>query len=263
MATVSSYGVEIYYDVYADGDRPWVVFAHGAGGNVACWWQQVPAFYERYNLITFDHRGFGRSRCTHAQFREARNVADLEAVLAAVGVERTALICQSMGGWTGLGFALAHPERVTALVMSHTYGGIRAAAIADLRSPAAERGFPSEPFGHWALALDLPERDPTRAHLYRVLGGFNVDFNAFGGIAAFRELDLGVGPEQLAGFAVPTLFVTADGDVVIPPAAIEAACALVPGAELVNLGASGHSSYFEIPERFNATVADFLARHVG
>ena len=103
MATTQSRGVEIHYDVYADGDRPWLVFAHGAGGNGTCWWQQVPDFFDDYNIVTFDHRGFGRSRCTREQFKEARNVEDLNAVLAAAGVENAALVCQSMGGWTGLG----------------------------------------------------------------------------------------------------------------------------------------------------------------
>jgi len=261
MAAVNSAGVDIHYDVYADGDRPWLVFAHGAGGNAACWWQQIPYFYRNYNLVTFDHRGFGRSRCSLEQFREACNVADLEAILAAVGIDRAALVCQSMGGWTGLRFALDHPQRVTALVMSHTYGGIRAEAIDGARDATAERGFPSEPFGHWAVALDLPERNPALAHLYRTIGAFNVDFNAFGGVQAFRDLDLGVDPEELTGYGVPTLFVTADHDVVILPAAIEAAHALTPGSELINLGDSGHSSYFEIPEVFNSTVAQFLARH--
>jgi hypothetical protein len=41
VAAVNSSGVDIHYDVYADGERPWLVFAHGAGGNAACWWQQV------------------------------------------------------------------------------------------------------------------------------------------------------------------------------------------------------------------------------
>ena len=118
-----------------------------------------------------------------------------------------------------------------------------------------------ESCGEKELALDLPERNPTLAHLYRALGAFNVDFNAFGGVQAFRELAVDVDPEELRGYGVPTLFVTADHDVVILPTAIEAAHALTPGSEFINLGDSGHSSYFEIPEIFNSTVAGFLDRH--
>ena len=88
-----------------------------------------------------------------------------------------------------------------------------------------------------------------------------MDFNAFGGVQVFRELAVDVDPEELRGYGVPTLFVTADHDVVILPAAIEAAHALTPGSEFINLGDSGHSSYFEIPEIFNSTVAEFLDRH--
>ena len=46
----------------------------------------------------------------------------------------------------------------------------------------------------------------------------------------------------------------------IPPAVVEIGVALTPGAELVNLGDAGHSSYFEIAADFNEVVAAFLTR---
>ena len=255
MAEIDSEGVAIHYDVYRDGDRPWLVFAHGAGGNAASWWQQVPCFYDDFNIVTFDHRGFGRSRCTAAQFDAAHFVGDLERVLGAAGVERAALVCQSMGGRTGLGFALAHPERVWALVMSHTVGGLTSTAIRDARA-AVQRPEPSQPFGSWAVALDLPEKNLALAHLYNRIGAFNLDFQSFGtGALAGAPT---VEARDVSSFDVPTLFVTADNDLVIPRAAVELGAAMLPGCRLVNLGDAGHSSYFEIAAEFNRTVAEFL-----
>ena len=61
MSYAENGNAKIYYETYGDG--PALVFAHGAGGNASSWWQQVPHFAERYRVITFDHRGFGRSTC--------------------------------------------------------------------------------------------------------------------------------------------------------------------------------------------------------
>ncbi len=59
MATFSFGGTDLYYEVHGSG--PAVVFAHGAGGSHLSWWQQVPAFRDRYTCVTIDHRGFGQS----------------------------------------------------------------------------------------------------------------------------------------------------------------------------------------------------------
>ena len=68
------------------------------------------------------------------------------------------------------------------------------------------------------------------------------------------EAGIGVDTKSLTTYSVPTLFVTGDLDVLFPAEYIEALAATVPGAECVNLGQVGHSSYFETPEEFNAEV---------
>ena len=52
-------GARLYYEV--SGEGPALVFAHGLGGNHMSWWQQVPAFNDRYRCVVFAHRGFAPS----------------------------------------------------------------------------------------------------------------------------------------------------------------------------------------------------------
>ncbi len=116
-------GSELYYEVHGEGS-PTIVFAHGAGGNHLSWWQQVPHFLGRHRCITFDHRGFGQSTDASGEMTSAY-LADLEALLEAVAPgDRVVLVAQSMGGWTCMTYAAAHPERVAALVMADTVLGI-------------------------------------------------------------------------------------------------------------------------------------------
>ena len=122
MAFVQADGASIYYEALGSG--PAVAFAHGAGGNAASWWQQVPVFSERYRMIMFDHRMYGRSQCAPENFDRGKFGEDLMVILDAEGIERTAIVCQSMGGWTGLRAALERPDRVSCLILSNTSGGV-------------------------------------------------------------------------------------------------------------------------------------------
>ena len=54
-----------------------------------------------------------------------------------VGVERAAVVCQSMGGWTGMQFTLANPGRVSCLVLSGTPGGVETPAVVRAREARA------------------------------------------------------------------------------------------------------------------------------
>ena len=83
---VKSDGAELYYEAYGSGAA--LVFAHGGGGNAASWYQQVPHFLSRYRVITFDHRGFGRSYCEPSEVVSTRFAADLLAILDDAGVTR-------------------------------------------------------------------------------------------------------------------------------------------------------------------------------
>jgi pimeloyl-ACP methyl ester carboxylesterase len=98
-----SYGengsAKIYYESYGEG--PALIFAHGAGGNASSWWQQVPHFADRYRVITFDHRGFGRSICPDEALDIKCFVDDLVCIMDTEVIDTATLVCQSMGGWTG------------------------------------------------------------------------------------------------------------------------------------------------------------------
>ena len=112
----------LYYESVSHG--PPLLFAHGAGGNALSWWQQTDFFSARYRCITFDHPGFRHSSwsedadSTTAYSDVAREFLDF------LEIKSAAIIAQSMGGWTGLRLAMDNPDRVEALVMAATDGGV-------------------------------------------------------------------------------------------------------------------------------------------
>jgi len=258
MPQVKGRDASIYYEVHGEG--PPLVLAHGAGGNTEIWWQQVPHFSSSYRVVTFDHRCFGRSTCAPQSFRPEYFADDLISILDAEGIDRVSLVCQSMGGWTGLRMALDHPERLTCLVLCGTPGGIVTdkiiAAAARIAEGAAEGGIK----GNAALSDSFQTREPALCFLYDQIGSHNSGFSPelLGQLASAR-----VKPDELKSHVTPTLVISGEEDKLFPTDSIREIAELIPGAELETIPESGHSPYYEVPDTFNRIVGDFLAKHAG
>ncbi len=258
MPTVESAQATIYYEV--SGSGPALVFAHGAGGNRISWWRQTPHFSARHRVVRFDHRSFGRSVCAPEHFHPKYFAGDLMAILDAEGIERAALVCQSMGGWTGLRSALDYPERVACLVLCGTPGGLitdRVVAAAAKIGARLRDGIQ----GQAALAPDFPEREPELALLYDQISALNTGVDPTALARLFDE-DARIQPEALADYAVPTLMIAGEHDQLFPPESLHEVCALIPDAQLRDFPGAGHSTYFEDPTTFNRIVDDFIAKHL-
>lgn len=247
MPKVQVHGMELYYEVHGDG--PAVVFAHGAGGNHLSWWQQVPVFARQFRCVIFDHRGFGQSPDVPDGPGTQAFVEDLHALLDHLQMARASLVAQSMGGRTCLGFSLAYPDRVQALVLADTTGGFSDARMAQLRADGeiALAGANPPPRTY---ARRFPEEQPQQAFLYEQIRLLNPP----------RHETSVAGPsiEQLQQLRTPTLLVVGEHDIIAPPAVIKMFQSYIPHARLVEVAGSGHSVYFEKPEAFNRAVLEFL-----
>lgn len=259
MAFAQSGSARIYYEAHGEG--PAVLFAHGRGGNAASWWQQVPYFSRQYRVIVFDHRTFGRSSGGGEAFNPPQLALDALAILDAEGIERAALVTQSMGGWTGLGAALHHPGRVRCLVLTSTIGGLVTPEMEDLLAEWRNPATPPSPLATRALAPDFPEREPALAGLYAQIQAFNTGVDP-SCLDALRDPANAVRPEHLRDYSTPTLFVIAEQDQIFPPKLLRLAAAALPGAEIEEFPAAGHSPYWENAPLYNEIVGRFLARHL-
>lgn len=247
-------GARVYYEIHGEAG-PWLVFAHGAGGNHLSWWQQIPHFVGRFRCMVYNQPGWGRSTCD-GDPSPGRFATDLLALLDAVGVERGALVGQSMGGWAVLGCALAAPARVTHLVLASTLAGLLDDATATQlgRVIDAGAGRPLDP--HAALAADFPERDPVRTFLFDSIAAMNPPLSA----AFLRALvALRIEP-PVAPPPFPVAFVSGDHDRLFPPPLVQLAHARLPGAHSTVTPGAGHSVYFECPDAFNRALESLLGR---
>ena len=255
MAILSRPSCDIYYET--SGEGPAIVFAHGAGGNHLSWWQQIPVFSGAYRCVAFDHRGWGRSIEQEGGPGPAAFVDDLIALLDELEIEKTALVAQSMGGWSCLGATLRQPERIAALVMADTLGGLTNPEIAAGAEVVAER---QRREGHRGLGTmayhpNLRERDPSMAFLYDEVMAMNPPLD---GSIRQTLAALAPDPDAVAALEVPLLWVVGGEDRIFSPVMARAAQAHVPGSSYFEVPDTGHSVYFERPVQFNMQLNSFL-----
>ena len=231
-----------------------MVFAHGAGGNLLSWWQQIPFFSQHYRCITFDHRGFGHSHDVPEGPGASAFVDDLAGLLDRLEVESANLVAQSMGGRTALGFAVAHPNRTKSLVMADTTGSMAEPEVVELHRKWRDSHASTEAIGSMALSPGFRMRNPNLANLYLQTSGTNPPRPTRGAPASD-------GPRgaQLSEMRVPTLFIVGEEDQLSPPHVIEAAAGYIPGARVTRVPGAGHSVYFEQPDVFNFEVFRFIS----
>jgi 3-oxoadipate enol-lactonase len=104
-------------EVWADdsgGDGPPLVLLHPGAGDSRIWEPILPELTRDYRVYRYDARGYGRSPAPTAKFTL---LTDLIAVLDHFGLDRVPIVGCSQGGGSALGLAIAHPSRVSALVL--------------------------------------------------------------------------------------------------------------------------------------------------
>ena len=251
-------GTEIYYEVHGEG--PPLVFAHGVGGNHAIWWQQTAYFEQWYQVITFDHRGFGRSKEIPEGPDRSQYTQDLLELLDHLKIQKASLVAQSMGGTCCLGMTAWHPERVQALVMAGTTGSLEDPKILANSSEGSEWRQRSEKLTQIdrAASKGFQERELELSLLFLQINSFNKANRH-----VLRGTVTGPTPEQVMKSKVPIMWIVGDEDAVQNPANPRRAHEVTPGSEFYEIHGSGHSTYWERPDLFNYLVRSFLEKHAA
>lgn len=106
---VKTNGQRLHY-YRTGGDKPQVVFNHGAGDDGLCWTHLVKELEKDYDAILLDARGHGKSSNGKGDYSTASRVEDLAGVIQALGLDRPVVGGHSMGADTSMHLAATHPE---------------------------------------------------------------------------------------------------------------------------------------------------------
>jgi pimeloyl-ACP methyl ester carboxylesterase len=102
----------------APKDAPSLVLLHGFGASLQTWDAWADELEKDRRVLRFDVPGFGLSGpAANNDYSDAADVARLLALLDQLGLQQVALGGHSMGGRIAWNFAVAHPERVSHLIL--------------------------------------------------------------------------------------------------------------------------------------------------
>lgn len=250
MAKLNRDGVELYYEVHGEG--PALLLTHGYSATSQMWRGQVEALSKHHQLILWDMRGHGRSDypADQAAYSETATVADMAALLDAVGAKRAIVGGLSLGGYMSLAFHLAHPERVRALLIIDTGPGYRKDEARDgWNATSVKTAERYEKDGLGRLASGSIE---MRTSHHRDAEGL-----AKAARGMLTQRDAGV-ITSLPTIAIPSIVVVGANDTPFL-AASDYMAAKIPGAKKAVIPDAGHAANIDQPEAFNAAILGFLA----
>jgi pimeloyl-ACP methyl ester carboxylesterase len=250
MATLDRNGVKIHYQVHGEG--PAILLTPGYSATAEMWKGQIASLSKSHRLILWDMRGHGQSDSPDdaSLYSEAATVADMVAILDAVGAKRAVIGGLSLGGYMSLAFHATHPERVRALLIVDTGPGYKNdQGRAEWNKTAIARAEKIEREGLAAVAGGSAERATAR---HRSAKGLAL---AARGMLTQRDAHV---IESLPGIAVPSIVLVGANDTPFLKAA-DYMAAKIPNAKKVVIPDAGHAANIDQPQAFNAALVEFLA----
>jgi pimeloyl-ACP methyl ester carboxylesterase len=253
------------------GGRP-LLLLHGFCGakeDFADWLDRLAG--AGWHAVAYDQRGHGASGHPSGEsaFTLPLFAADVVAVADRLGWARFVLLGHSMGGMVAQVVALAHPERLGALILMDTGpgapDGVDPALAETGRRIVRQGGMAALVDAQRSMGADPLAADP-HARVLRERPGYR-EFCEAKTRRASVDMWLAMTPALLAqddrlasltGLAMPVLVVVGEDDTVfIGPS--RAMAAAVPGARLAVLAGGGHSPQFEAPGLWWEAVSGFLS----
>jgi pimeloyl-ACP methyl ester carboxylesterase len=274
MSVAKVGSIEMYYEEHGSGDP--LLLIMGLGADSGAWLLQIPEFAERYRTIAFDNRGVGRSSKPAGPYTVREMADEAAGLLDTLGIARAHVVGVSLGGMIAQELALRHPERVRGLVLACTYPEPddeilerRQASVAQFGGTIAANG---------TTQIDMAALDPMMFFQHLLPAVFNQSFintdlprlmQLFAGAlqwgfsmeAIMAQVEAAMGhrtTDRLHGIGAPTLVITGDSDLLIPPGNSDVLASKIPGARLVKVPGGSHGFNFETPEVFNREVLSFL-----
>jgi pimeloyl-ACP methyl ester carboxylesterase len=258
-----------------------LVLVHGFGNEAHLWDDFAPKVAGHYRVIALDLRGHGDSDWDpESRYDYSHHVADLEAVVKELGIDRMVLVGFSLGGRVAMLYAGLHPEHLAGLVIVDSAPELDARGTTRIRMEVAEHQDPA--FATVAeyeniLAHNYPVASPAaikrmarHALRQREDGKWVLKMDtAYRGASGPR-----LGADEMAAreeghmkkmwaalekMPCPTLVVRgAASDIMSPDVADRMVDEVIPNATLAVVPQAGHSVMTDNPEGFEKAVCDFV-----
>jgi 2-hydroxymuconate-semialdehyde hydrolase/2-hydroxy-6-oxo-octa-2,4-dienoate hydrolase len=264
--TIDARGIETSYLEAGSGEP--VIMLHGSGPGVSAlanWQHNIGTLAQRFHVLAPDIVGFGATERPDDLVYSLRTWTDhIWAFVDAHGIEKTAVVGNSLGGRIALQMATDRPDRITKMVLMGTPG----VGMTPTEGLAALRAYEPSHDAMRDLLRNYFAVDPTMITDELVAIRYEASI-ADGAYEAYRAMffdprhagsQLGITESEVRAIATPTLLVHGREDKVVPMQVSVMMLGLLPNADLHVFSACGHWTQIERADEFSALVADYLGR---
>jgi pimeloyl-ACP methyl ester carboxylesterase len=266
MASVKD--IQLYYEITGSGYP--LLLSHEFAGDCRSWEPQVRYFSRRYQVITYNARGYPPSDVPTdpTAYSQQQAVEDIVQLMRHLQISQAHIVGLSMGGYAVLHLGLMYPELARSLVVAGCgYGSVSgerqkfqrdAAQVAEQLDRDGMRPM-AEVYSKGPTRVQFEDKDPRG---WREFADQLAEHSAVGAALTMRGVQ-GERPSvyeleaEMRRLQVPTLIVTGDED----EPCLEPALFMkrtIPTAGLVVIPKSGHTINLEEPDAFNRALSDFL-----
>lgn len=245
------------------GSGPAILFIHGATLDHRMWRAQVAGLADRFEVITYDLRGFGSSATPVPPFKHCEDAA---ALLEHLGIKRATVVGHSIGALYAVELALSRPDLVGALATVCMSGlgeppfpDAIVAKFGAIRQAAREQGVDAakaiwKTTGWFDSGMKVPQ---LARELDAMLAGYSGIYWTADVSGSNIEPPVRTRLEELR---VPTLVVDGGQDLDYNHQIAEILGRRIAGATLLRLPHAGHMANMEDPVAVNDALAALASR---
>jgi len=256
----------LFYELHGGpvAGREVVLLSSGLGGSGAFWAPQMAALTERWPVVTYDHRGTGRSsRELPGNYTVAHMAEDMVKVMDALGLAKAHIVGHAAGGNAGLQLALDAPDRLAKLVVVNGWSRpdphIRRCfdtRIHLLNDTGPEAYVHAQPI--FLYPADWISRNHARLQAEEAhhVAGFPPREVMLARINALLAFDIDA---QLEAIPHRVLVSASADDMLVPSGCSKRLAAHLPNADFQMVAWGGHGFTVTDPETFNEGLIKFLA----
>lgn len=254
-----------------------LILLHGVGGHAEAYSRNIVRLGKHYRVMAIDLVWHGySSKPEYNQQSIPTYAAQLIDLMDSLGIEKTHVEGESLGGWVGLWFALHHPERVSKLILN-TNTGIRFEPGNVQERPAEGRELlrqrsleainnPTQETIRkrleWLMATPQSVTDELTELRYRMYSHPEIRksltdvFNNSFGSGDHRTFQIPA--QKLKDVKAPTLVLWTDKNPGAGPDVGRHISTLIPGSRFVCIKDAAHWPQWEQPEAHDEAVLSFL-----
>lgn len=256
----------MHYDIHGltDAGSPTILLSSGLGGSGTYWGPQIKALAENFRVITYDHRGCGKTGGTvPKQGGIAAMANDVLQIVELLELKRFHFMGHALGGLIGLELALRQPMLIDKLILINSWSkadphsgrcfDVRLELLEKSGIAAFVKAQPLFLYPSWWMSENAERMTHDDDH---GVAHFQGKENVTRRIAALRAFDVDA---RIGEIEARTLLMATRDDLLVPYTRSMRLNEGLPNSHVSLWESGGHAMNITLPDRFNTEILEFFA----